>query len=231
VDTLRAVEVLHEVDPRFVTLIETMFGKAVDPHDAWAWIYGAPIDKAMPDMADMAAPGAKRMRLVPTGAPPKKKPTPPAMVGAPAPMAKAADDDSVDVVWVGEFAKADIERRQAFGWASVVEVNGEPFVDLQGDFMTQEDIEKSAYGFVLDSRVGGDQHQKTSDGPLRAGTMIESFVVTDEKAEKMGLPDDMPRGWWVGFQYEPGPTWDDIRDGRKTGFSVHGRGRRIPVEA
>ena len=41
--------------------------------------------------------------------------------------------ETVDVVWDGEIAKADVDKQQLFGWASVVEVDGEPVVDLQGD--------------------------------------------------------------------------------------------------
>ena len=41
---------------------------------------------------------------------------------------------------------------------------------------------------------------------------------------------DAPRGWWTGFEYEDDATWSDIRTGRKSGFSVHGRGKRVPVE-
>lgn len=59
--------------------------------------------------------------------------------------------------------------------------------------------------------------------------MIESFLVTPEKIEKMGLPESMPLGWWVGYQINDDATWNDVKSGKLTGFSVHGRGKRTPV--
>ena len=237
-DSQSVVKALHEVDPGFVALCDTLFGETVDPSDAWSFIYDGQISKAGPDMADMhvntpmGKPAPRGVLVpkppqVPTVAP-VKKPATPAANGVP-PIAKA--DDSLQVVWSGEFSKRDDEKRQAFGWASVVEINGEPVVDLQGDWVSPEEIEKAAYSYVLKSRVGGTQHQRNDDdSPVHAGTMIESFVVTPEKVSKMGLPHDFPLGWWVGYQYDDDGTWDDIKSGKKTGFSVHGRGKRTPVE-
>ena len=148
------------------------------------------------------------------------------------------DEDATDIVWAGEFAKYDVPKRQAFGWASVVEINGEPVIDLQADFITPDDLETAAYAFVHKSRVGGTQHERDEwDNPVQAGYLIESKVWTDEKYEAFAkslnldpaLFADAPRGWEVGFQYEPGKTWSDIEKGLKTGFSVHGRGKRVPV--
>lgn len=137
--------------------------------------------------------------------------------------------DDLDITWEGEIAKMDTDRRQVFGWASVVEVNGEPVVDLQGDFITVDEIEKAAYSYVQKSRKGGDMHQREGDGPKHVSDMIESFVVTPEKIEKMGLPASTPVGWWVGFQVNDDETWNLVKSGKRTGFSVHGRGKREPL--
>jgi hypothetical protein len=259
-DSRTVVKALVEVDPGFVQLCETLFGKAVDAAEVWGWLYtpdgiaAAPAGKVSkaPDQADLHAMGtitkpAKGVLV----------PKPPAVPVAPVPPASAQviagkkpanpvatgvgkRDDEVDLVWSGEFAKADPRKRQAFGWASVVEVNGSPIVDLQGDLISPEDLETAAYAYVEKSRIGGDQHARDFDGgPLRAGHLIESVVYTDDKYEALAKAanlgpevfEDAPRGWWVGFQYPSGSTWDDIESGRKTGFSVHGRGKRIPVDA
>jgi hypothetical protein len=45
----------------------------------------------------------------------------------------------------------------------------------------------------------------------------------------MGLPDTVPTGWWVGFQVQDRDQWEMIKDGRRTGFSIHGHGRRSPA--
>lgn len=60
-----------------------------------------------------------------------------------------------DVLWEGEFSKMDTDKRQVFGWASVVSKDGQPVEDLQGDTIEIDEIEKSAYSYVLKSRKGG----------------------------------------------------------------------------
>jgi hypothetical protein len=235
-DSRTVVKALHEVDPGFVALCDTLFGKQVDAADVWGFLYTPEgISKMSPGMSDLHVPQAIKAAkgvLVPkplTNGMPKP-------VGAKATVPKkpnqaiVKDEDGLEVVWTGEFAKTDAPKRQAFGWASVVEVAGVPVVDLQGDVILPEDIEKAAYTFVQKSRVGGTQHERDElDQPVQAGHMIESFVSTAEKIEKMHLPDDFPIGWWVGFQYDEGKTWDDIEKGLKTGFSIHGRGKRSPI--
>jgi hypothetical protein len=132
----------------------------------------------------------------------------------------------VDVVWEGDFAKADDDKMQVFGWASVVEVDGQPVVDLQGDVISPDEMEKAAYSYVQKSRKGGDMHLRDNWEPIQKSEMIESFIVTDEKRQAMGLPDSVPTGWWVGFQVQDRENWADIKSGKRTGFSIHGHGRR-----
>jgi hypothetical protein len=134
----------------------------------------------------------------------------------------------------GEIAKVDDEQRQVFGWASVTEINGEPVVDLQNDYLETIELEKAAYDYVLHSRVGGEMHdrvKKVADSPKQVGTLIESMVFTPEKIEKMGLPPSTPRGWWIGFQVGRddlgSAAWEQVKKGKYTGFSIHGLGRRI----
>ena len=246
-DSQAVVKALVEVDPGFVALCETLFGKAVDATDIWEYLYTPEgISKMGPGSSDVSVPGTPlstsrgQLRPMAVTKPPAaplltpKKPTP---IIAAASLAKA-DDDAVDIVWSGEFSKFDAPKRQAFGWASVVEIAGQPVIDLQGDFITPDDIEEAAYAYVHKRRVGGSQHERDEwDRPVQAGYLIESKVWTDQKYEAFAkslnldpaLFADAPRGWEVGFQYAPGSTWDDITKGLKTGFSVHGRGKRVPV--
>jgi hypothetical protein len=135
-----------------------------------------------------------------------------------------------EIVWEGEFSKISPDKQQVFGWASVVEINGEPVVDLQGDYITIDEVEKSAYEYVIKSRKGGDMHRRAGENgeiPLQFSDMIESFVVTPEKIEKMGLPDTTPIGWWVGYKVNDPEVWAEIKSGKRTGFSLHGRGQRV----
>jgi hypothetical protein len=140
-----------------------------------------------------------------------------------------AEDGMVDVTWTGEISKAVSDKQQIFGWASVVEVNGEPVVDLQGDHISPEEMEKAAYTYVQKSRKGGDMHLQDNWSPIQKSEMIESFIVTPDKREAMGLPDTVPTGWWVGFQVQDPEVWAKVKSGERTGFSIHGRGKRTAL--
>ena len=132
--------------------------------------------------------------------------------------------------WTAEakVSKSIEDKRQVFGWASVTELDGEPVVDLQGDYVTIEEIEKAAYTYVTKSRKGGDMHRRhDNDTPVHVADLIESVVITPEKKSALGLPDDSPTGWWVGMQVHDDATWDLIKDGKRPMFSIHGSGRRV----
>lgn len=129
-----------------------------------------------------------------------------------------------------EISKMDEDKKQIFGWASIVEVNGEPVIDLQGDYMTMETVEKAAYDYVKSSRKGGNQHQRDGEGPKHVSDMIESLIVTEDKKKALGLPPDTPTGWWVGFQVNDDDTWQEYKTGKKTQFSIHGSGIRKDIE-
>ena len=232
-----AVGALSEVDPQFAVLVETLFGKAVDPSVLWEYVYtpegvakmlAADVAKDSPGPADLNTGGPLRKRRGRLMARPVRKSTfRPTGRSRPEPVDKA---ETWSATWDVEFAKTDTDKRQVFGWATIVEKDGQKVVDRRGDVIDPEEIEKAAYTYVVKSRVGGHQHRRTEDGgAFKASDMIESFVVTDEKVEKMGLPDDTPRGWWVCYHVADDDTWARIKDGRITGFSIHGKGKRQAI--
>lgn len=129
----------------------------------------------------------------------------------------------------GEVRKSDTEKRQVFGWCSLSKVDGVDVVDRQGDYVPIDEMEKSAYHYVVNSRKGSDMHQRVGDQPLHTSDLIESFVVTPEKLEAMGLePDAVPHGWWVGFKVNDEQQWENVKKGDRVHFSIHGKGRREP---
>lgn len=133
-----------------------------------------------------------------------------------------------DVTFEGTFSKLDTDKQLAFGWASVTKLNGVPVVDKQGDYIDLDDLEDAAYTYVRKSRVGGDMHRRSMwvDSPHQVSDLVESFVVTDDKVKAMKLPDDTPRGWWVGFKVHDPTAWEMVKKGERRGFSIHGRGLR-----
>jgi hypothetical protein len=144
-------------------------------------------------------------------------------------MEKAEDQrEEIDLMADGEIAKADEDQRIVFGWAYVThDSEGNVNVDKSGDFIDAvEEIEKSAYDFVLHSRNGDADHTN-----VKAATLVESIVFTPEKIEKMGLPSGaVPLGWWLGFKVEDDDTWARVKKGELRAFSIHGKGTRKSVD-
>ena len=121
------------------------------------------------------------------------------------------------------------EKHLVFGWASVgIDKEGNVVIDKQGDVIdSPEEMEKAAYDFVLHSRDGGEMH-------IRKGvsTMVESMVITVEKADAMGIPRGiLPElAWWTGWKVNDEEVWKGIKSGKYPMFSVHGRGVRTVIE-
>ena len=139
-----------------------------------------------------------------------------------------------EVAWtisadVAEIAKADNDNTpcRVFGWASIiVDQDGEPLTDRQGDVILLEDLEPAAYEFVLHFRNTGEMHQ----GGVK-GKLIESFVVTPEKLKAMGLKDGaLPLGWWIGFEITDPAAIKLVRSGKYKAFSIQGKGTRTVIE-
>lgn len=120
-------------------------------------------------------------------------------------------------------AKLDKERRIVFGWANVcVRCSGEQVVDSHDDTIDPTDLESAAYDFVLKFGETGENHMGQAKGRL-----IESFFVTPEKLQKMGLKSDaLPQGWWVGFKIFDKHAWERVKRGDHRMFSIQGMAKR-----
>ncbi len=128
----------------------------------------------------------------------------------------------IGVLWMNfELKKSVEDKKQVFGWANVAEdEQGNTIEDYQGDSMTSEELEKTAYNYVLKFRDTGERHNPTL---RKKGKMIESIVFTKEKLQVLGLPEDsLPCGWWVGFQITDNDTWEKIKKGEYNMFSIEG---------
>lgn len=126
-------------------------------------------------------------------------------------------------------AKMQKEKQLVFGWANVaVKADGTVVEDLQSDSITPEELEEAAYEHVLSFRSTGECH----DPDLREkGRLVESIVFTNEKMEAMQIPFGiLPQGWWVGYKIDDLQTWEKIKRGEYSMFSIEGIGERFPVE-
>lgn len=140
----------------------------------------------------------------------------------------------------GTVVKKDDERQIAFGWFSVVEIDGEPVTDTQGDRITPDELERAAYDFTLYARKGGEMHDAGDDGEaVGVGRLVESVVFTEEKQRAMveslraqGVDAHLDLGcvaWWGGFKIADPETWRRVKEGELRAWSIGGRGRREDV--
>jgi hypothetical protein len=126
-----------------------------------------------------------------------------------------------------EVKKFSEDKQIVFGWASVTDLDGNPVVDLQGDILESDVLEKAAYDYVLNSREAGDMHRVHRG----IGKVVESVVLTKEKASAMGL--ELPGGkvgWWIGMHIDNPDVWAKVKSGEYTAFSIGGSGVRVPLE-
>lgn len=128
--------------------------------------------------------------------------------------------EQVPIVATGTIAKIDKAKQQVFGWASVIEKDGVPVVDSQGDVISADELEKAAYSFNVRKGIAGDNHER-----IGVGRLIESMVFTVEKQQALGINLGKV-GWWVGFHIQDADTWSKVASGEYVDFSIGGSGRR-----
>lgn len=124
--------------------------------------------------------------------------------------------------------KFDEDRRIVFGWANVsVRCSGEKVVDHHDEMIDPDVLEDAAYSFVLNFGDMGEDHEGTTKGRL-----IESFFVTPEKLNVMGIEKHtVPQGWWVGFYVDDEKAWKKVKAGKHRMFSIQGICRREEVRS
>jgi len=99
--------------------------------------------------------------------------------------------------------------------------------DLQGDVMKAEDIELSAHAWMEHSQLGGEQHADI----VKGARVVESYIAPCDFVVKCadGTEEAVLKGSWVLGMRWPEKVWKRIESGELTGYSVGGRGVRIPI--
>lgn len=107
-------------------------------------------------------------------------------------------------------AKADDAQRLVYG--IVYEPN---VADAHGDYMTPEEIEKAAHGFLKDAREIDKQH----DFQGGVGEVVESYIAPSDF--EMG-DEIIKKGSWVLVTKASDEIWEQIQKGEITGYSMAG---------
>ncbi|AKC65580.1 MULTISPECIES: XkdF-like putative serine protease domain-containing protein [Bacillus] len=106
--------------------------------------------------------------------------------------------------------KADDAQRLVYG--IVYEPN---VADAHGDYMTPEEIEKAAHGFLKDAREIDKQH----DFQGGVGEVVESYIAPSDF--EMG-DEVIKKGSWVLVTKASDEIWEQIQKGEITGYSMAG---------
>lgn len=117
---------------------------------------------------------------------------------------------------VVEIKKQDAEQQVVFG-----EVFPPGVVDSQGDFMSADEIRKTAYRFMQKMRLG--KIDTNHDLNVNGSYVVESFIARD------GDPTFIPGSWVVGVKVPDETVWAKIKKGELNGFSFDGVGFREPT--
>lgn len=135
------------------------------------------------------------------------------------------DDWSATEFSVGiPISKSVDDQRLVFGWAYVVEENGQTVTDHSGDQWDEADMEKAFYGFAEEVGIAGDMHKT-----IGVGKLVECMVFTKEKQNALGI--DLGKvGAWVGFRLDE-ESYAKVKSGECKMLSIGFTGTRTPIDA
>lgn len=124
-----------------------------------------------------------------------------------------------DIVAEARIAKSDATKRVAYCVVyAPLEKQGE---DVHGDWMSEAEIEKTAWGFLakgLTSKVDTEHSFIDIDAQI-----VESFIVRKNDPD---FPDD-EGAWVVAVKFNDDETWDKVAKGEFTGLSMAGYGNYV----
>lgn len=94
-------------------------------------------------------------------------------------------------------------------------------VDLEGDIITAEEVEKAAHLFLEDSRLIKQDHKDAVDAiPVESYVTKSEFELNNETVKK---------GAWVAGVKVADAVWADVESGKINAFSIGGAGHREAV--
>lgn len=129
-----------------------------------------------------------------------------------------------NVAFTFRFEKTSNTGRFIAGWASVIEEDGEPVTDTQGDVIEMEELRKAAHEFVKSTRVAKAMHRGA-----QIGEIVESVLIDDDFCKALGA-GTTKRGWWIGMEIHDPEIRKRVRNGELKAFSVGGSGKRTPID-
>ncbi|GED14867.1 XkdF-like putative serine protease domain-containing protein [Aneurinibacillus migulanus] len=111
--------------------------------------------------------------------------------------------------------KADDEQMLVYGVVYEPSSEDELILDTHDEYMTAQEIEKAAHGFMMKAQNIDTQHDFSSG----AGQVVESYIAPAD-FEVSG--EVIRKGSWVLVTKATQEIWDGIKNGEYTGYSLAG---------
>ncbi len=130
-----------------------------------------------------------------------------------------------DISVISDIFKSDEEQRIVYGWASVVTKNNEPVVDLHGDVITPSELLSATTEFMKTAhRNSLNMHRGEP-----VGQVVHSFPLTYEIAKSLDIETEN-EGWIVGVHVTDDATWNLVKSGALSAFSIGGKAIRKEID-
>ena len=129
-----------------------------------------------------------------------------------------------------DITKFDEDKGLVFGWAIVCKINGQPYYDLQNDYIPEETMLDAATEFMIHSRAAGEMH-KNFDGGIpgdftykgqKVGDVVFAFPMTEDITKACGIVS-LKSGFLIGAKIENPIVLGKIKSGQYRGFSIEGK--------
>lgn len=114
--------------------------------------------------------------------------------------------------------KIDKMKRIVFG--VVLQPN---IPDLQGDILTEDEIEQAAHRYLAESRITGFRHESELDAVI-----VESYI---SKNNDWFKDEQIVKGsWLVAMKINDDNVWQGVLDGKYNSYSIGGWAKSVPVD-
>ena len=119
----------------------------------------------------------------------------------------------IENIKVNKFIKKEEEKKLVYG--VVLEPDS---IDLQGDVISSEEIERSAHNYMINSRMIGYRHNSVADARV-----VESYIYNYDDG-------DIKKGSWViVVKIFNDELWEKVKNSEINGFSIGGYGNRVKI--
>lgn len=121
-------------------------------------------------------------------------------------------------------AKVSDELGIVFGYAIISKIDGQEYYDTQGDHIPEDVMLKAAADFMVNGAVAKEMHV----GGVK-GRVVFAWPMTEDIMKSMGISASQT-GLMIGMKPDNPDMLQKFKDGTYSGFSIGGRGERVPTE-